>query len=73
MAETSVRNYTSELRAALAAGERVVCSMAPYAGNAVDYAPRTKSDHMPWVLAGYADQNGNQYRYTGRECHAVKP
>ncbi len=66
------RNYTQELLAARARGERIVCSMAPYAGNPVDYDPRSKTDPQPWVLAGWGGRRDDWYRYTGRECHAVQ-
>jgi hypothetical protein len=65
----TARNYTAELRRAQAAGARVVCSLAPFHGRAVFYAPRSQSDPLPWRLAGDLATNG--YRYSGRECHTM--
>jgi hypothetical protein len=62
----SKRYYTRELRAALAEGAEIVCSLAPYAGAGVVYAPRSShGDPLPWLL------DFNNFRYSGRECHAV--
>lgn len=63
------RFYTSELRTALRKGGRIVCSVAPYEGREVEYAPRAKNDPTPWRLEGMDDDM--LYRYHGRECHAV--
>lgn len=63
------RRYTAELIKARAQGMRIVCSMGPTGvqGQNVVYSPRSKSDPAPWRVAG-----DNRYRFTGRECHAIK-
>jgi len=65
------RNYTRELRRAQEQGAKIVCSMVPFEGTEVTYSPRAKGDPQPWV----PEQNGHmpdvEYRYSGRECHAV--
>lgn len=61
------RNFTQELKDAVNEGSRVVCSLAPYEGQLVEYRPRSESDPSPWVLTSWPDG----YRYSGRECHAV--
>lgn len=60
------RNFTRELLKAQHEGARIVCSVAPYEGHAVNYAPRTTRDPQPWVLTG----SQGLFRYSGRECHA---
>ncbi len=65
----SKRNYTRELRRAADQGAKIVCSVAPYAGVEVDYSPRQKGDPQPWRVPGIR----NGLRYSGRECHAVRP
>lgn len=62
------RYYTRELKAEMALGRIIMCSMAPYEGEPVRLAPRRKSDPEPWV---YTDHHGTPWRYRGRECHAV--
>jgi hypothetical protein len=66
-------NPNAGLLAALRAGERVVCAMSPYAGNLVDYAPRSKDDPKPWVLAGWGGRRDDWHRYTAGECRVVQP
>lgn len=60
------RNYTQELLAKQADGHIVVVSMEPHRNLPVTYSPRKVNDPEPWD-AGLA------YRFTGRECHAIKP
>lgn len=60
------RNFTQELLKAQSAGQRIVCSVAPYEGQAVEHKPRHRRDPLAWVLASQHD-----LRYSGRECHAV--
>jgi hypothetical protein len=59
------RQYTRELLAKKNDGELIVCSLAPHVGVPVAYEPRSTNDPEPWN-AGLA------YRFSGRECHAVK-
>lgn len=66
------RAYTRELRAAQAAGARIVCSLAPYEGHEVVHRPRFTADPKPWVPVDMAP-GCEWYRLNGRECHAVHP
>lgn len=59
------RQYTRELLAKKNNGEFIVVSLAPHVGVPAVYAPRSANDPAPWD-AGLA------YRFSGRECHAVK-
>lgn len=59
------RNYTQELLAKRNDGALIVVSLAPYTGVPVVYAPRNRTDPEPWT-------GGLEYRFSGRECHAVK-
>lgn len=59
------RNYTQELLARKNDGAYIVVSLAPHVGVPVTYSPRNAHDPEPWD-AGLA------YRFSGRECHAVK-
>jgi hypothetical protein len=59
------RNYTQELRAKKNSGAYIVVSLAPHVGVPATYSPRNAHDPEPWD-AGLA------YRFSGRECHAVK-
>lgn len=68
------RNYTQELRDAEAQGAVIVCSMHPYDGMPMAYAPRRLRDPLPWVPADQYTRSGSydgMWRYSGRECHAV--
>lgn len=67
------RNYTRELRRAKEQGAKIVCSMAPFEGVEVQYAPRTKGDPQPWRPEQTGRMPDVEYRYSGRECHAVGP
>lgn len=62
------RNFTNELRAAQKEGKIVVASMLPAQGEQVLHTPRSKQDPQPWR---YTDRHGCEWRYSGRECHAV--
>lgn len=73
-------NWTQKLRKA--ADERqalIVCSVAPYDGQPVEYAPRYTTDRQPWVIWSKTRRDPKTgkwevlYRYSGRECHAVLP
>lgn len=64
------RNYTQELLAAQAKGQRIVCSVAPWVNDAMEYAPRKKGDPKPWKPVGWGFPE-SIYRFSGRECHAV--
>lgn len=69
---TTKRNYTAELLSEQKRGKTIVCSVAPYDGMPMAYAPRTRRDPRPWAPADVAHSAYNgMYRYTGRECHAV--
>lgn len=57
------RNYTRELKNAMASGAAIECAVAPYEGWTVHYAPGPINDPKPWVLQG-----SDSYRYSGREC-----
>jgi hypothetical protein len=59
------RNYTQELLAKRAKGQHIVVSLAPHEGVPVTYSPRSVGDPLPWDA-------GLVYRFSGRECHAVK-
>lgn len=50
-------------------GVRILCSVAPYDGQEVDFQPRYETDREPWVLKGV----DSPYRYSGRECHPDLP
>lgn len=68
------RNYSAELLAAQENGQKIVCSMAPYEGDEVAYAPRRLRDPRPWTFTETASAAYHgMFRYTGRECHAVDP
>lgn len=67
------RNYTRELRREKSQGAKIVCSVAPFDGEPVDYQPRQKGDSKPWKLADRQGQPYEGFRYSGRECHAVGP
>lgn len=64
-------SYTSKLLAGTKPGRIVpVYSSAPYENQAVEYAPRSKHDASPWILAQDVDGHSrNGFRFTGRECH----
>lgn len=55
------RQYTREILARIAEGQRAVNSAGPQ--TYVTYSPRCKSDPQPWT-------NGF-FRYSGREVHTV--
>lgn len=59
------RNFTQELLAKRDQGYLVVISLAPHQGVPVEYKPRSSHDPQPWDA-------GLSYRFTGRECHAIK-
>lgn len=61
------RNYTAELKLALAQGATIHRSSV--GEEEVVYAPRSKGDRLPWLLK--TDASG-EWRYSGRECHAMK-
>lgn len=62
------RNFSQELRAEQKEGKIVVASMLPAQGKQVLHTPRSKQDPQPWL---YTDRHGCEWRYSGRECHAV--
>ena len=70
------RNYSQELLKAQEDGRKVVCSVAPYEGLEMAYAPRRPRDPLPWVPADQYTRSGSysgMYRYSGRQCHDVHP
>lgn len=69
--EPRVDRASQALLDAQAAGERVVCAMSPYAGNPVQYDPRSTKDPKPWVLAGWTGRRDDWYRYTASECRVA--
>ena len=48
----------------------IVCSVAPYQGEEVEFAPRYETDREPWVLK---NRPFTTLRFSGRECHPVYP
>jgi hypothetical protein len=54
------RNYTRELKNAMASGAVIECAVAPYEGRMVLLRPKFPNDPKPWVLF--------DLRYSGREC-----
>jgi len=74
------KNWTQKLRVLQRDRKAVVvCSVGPYDGEPVEYAPRYVTDREPWVVRSktYTDPKTGElevlYRYSGRECHAVYP
>lgn len=68
------RNYSQELQEAKRRGAVIVCSVAPYDGTEMAYAPRRARDPLPWVPADQYTPSGSydgMYRYGGRFCHAT--
>lgn len=65
------RNFTQELLKAQSAGQRIVCSVAPYEDQPMEYKPRHGRDPLPWVAVGMSAETQKTWRYSGRECHAV--
>lgn len=59
------RNFTQELLAKKAEGCIIVISLESHAGLPVDYSPRSAHDPEPWTA-------GLVYRFSGRECHAIR-
>jgi hypothetical protein len=69
-------NWTGKLRKAEREHRaRILCSVEPYVGEPVVYLPRYEFDRTPWVLSRFAnaESSGNEYRYTGKDCHPVYP
>lgn len=62
------RNFSQELRAAQKEGKIVVVSIGCPQEQQVLHTPRSKQDPQPWL---YTDRHGCEWRYSGRECHAV--
>jgi len=68
------RNYSAELLTAQKNGQKIVCSMEPYAGVPMVYSPNRLRDPRPWRFEENAGaQYHGMFRYSGRECHAVHP
>jgi hypothetical protein len=63
------RNYTRELLKARQSGKVVVCSWQPFENRKMLLKPRSAFDPMPWVVDGIA----GEWRYSGRDCHAINP
>lgn len=66
-------NYTQTLLSEMEGGLIVVCSMEPYQGWTVAYAPRSKQDAQPWRLN---HKDGTEWkgglRFSGRFCHSIE-
>lgn len=67
------RNYTQELQEAAQRGAVIVCSVAPYDGMPMGYAPRRVRDPLPWCPVDQVTRSGSydgMWRFSGRYCHA---
>ena len=60
-------NHRRALRKASDAGRTIECTVSPYEGREVVYAPRNGHDSKPWVPA-----NGTGHRYASVECR-IRP
>ncbi len=64
-------NHRRALRKAAESGSTIECTLSPYEGREVLYAPRNGHDPKPWTFAG-SEGATSDYRYTSVECR-VRP